>query len=602
MPPSPSQPSEIAREVLRLIAARRVPPTPDNFRKLYHEVAGTKDESGAVAENFLKSVARSIPRDTAERTRLGRQIDQSAATGDIPSGLAALEDFISSQSNERSQAWNELIANLLRQWEARQIGWTTARKRDSLDRVLAASDAGTLYARLHGLVRSWAQAPGDPEAPTARETPQVAHDTGDGTASSAASLTAGAEPRLIGAGEAGEILGQLRELLLFTLNSIVPAFLAEHPELSRETAAFATAITHAETAEALRTQGLRLRKFAYRLEMAAGDTAEVNAGLLNLLRLLLENIDQIVVDDRWLRGQIEVLRDLVSKPANVRLIDDAERRLREVIFKQSQLKHNLTEAQKSLKEMLAGFVDHLAHFSEATGAYHERMGACAEKISAAGDITEISGVLAEVLSQTAAIREETRRSRDELAATRNRAVEAEARIAEMQRQLDEASYLMRHDQLTGAMNRRGLEEAFTKEAARARRYGRALSVALLDLDNFKRLNDTFGHKTGDEALMHLATIVRQNLRPQDTLARHGGEEFVLLYPDTPLEHAQQAVVRLQRELTRNFFLAEDKKILITFSAGVAEWNPAETIEAVLQRADGAMYQAKQTGKNKVIVA
>ena len=102
--------------------------------------------------------------------------------------------------------------------------------------------------------------------------------------------------------------------------------------------------------------------------------------------------------------------------------------------------------------------------------------------------------------------------------------------------------------------------------------------------------------------MHLARIVRANLRPQDTLARHGGEEFILLYPDTELDQAHAALVRLQRELTRAFFLADDKKILITFSAGITAWNPGETLDAVLKRADAAMYEAKETGKNKVVAA
>jgi diguanylate cyclase len=186
--------------------------------------------------------------------------------------------------------------------------------------------------------------------------------------------------------------------------------------------------------------------------------------------------------------------------------------------------------------------------------------------------------------------------------TRERAQEAEARMAQLERELDESSRLMRHDQLTGAMNRRGLEETFDKEASRARRHGKPLTVALLDLDNFKRINDSFGHRTGDEALVYLADVARNNLRPQDTLARHGGEEFILLYPETELDQAHIALVRLQRELTRTLFLFEDKKLLITFSAGVTGWNPGETLDQVLARADAAMYEAKETGKNKVVVA
>ncbi|AKU10886.1 diguanylate cyclase [Azoarcus sp. CIB] len=600
--PAPTQPSEIAREVLRLFAARRISPTPDNFRALYYEVAGTPDADGAFPDKFVRALARQLPRDTAERVRIARQLDQALADSNQDTSRQALTDYLASLKTEQPPAWNELIANLLKQWEARQLGWTTARKRESLERVLAANDPATLHARLHALVRSWTQAPGDPEAPAPREPSDAANAPANAPSAGAPTPPAGVAPemRQIASGEAGELLAARQELLQLALETVLPPLLTEQPELAQEADRLAGSVKAAGNSDDLRNIAARMRKFAYRLEMVAGDRAEINAGLLNLLRLLLDNIDQIVVDDSWLSGQIEVLRDVLGKPANVRLIDDAERRLREIIYKQSQLKHNHSEAQRSLKELLAGFVDHLASFAETTGAYHDRIGNCADRISTARDITEISGVLGEVMRETLTMRDAARRSRDDLVATRERARDAEERMNELQRQLDEASRLMRHDQLTGVLNRRGLEETFDKEAARARRHGSPLSLALLDLDNFKQLNDTFGHRTGDDALVHLATIIRQSLRPQDTISRHGGEEFILLYPDTTLEQAQTALVRLQRELTRNFFLTHERKVLITFSAGVTQWNPDDTVESTVQRADEAMYQAKQAGKNKVV--
>ena len=92
------------------------------------------------------------------------------------------------------------------------------------------------------------------------------------------------------------------------------------------------------------------------------------------------------------------------------------------------------------------------------------------------------------------------------------------------------------------------------------------------------------------------------MRPQDTLARYGGEEFVLLMPDTPLAQGIEAMMRLQRELTRRFFLAGNEKIIITFSAGVAQVAPGETPQDAIVRADQAMYLAKRAGKNRVLGA
>lgn len=597
---APTQPSDIAREVLRLFAARRLPPTPANFRALYHEVSETADEEDGYPERLIREIASRLPYDTAERKRAGKQIERALANNDRNGAEGALFTYLGTVSQEAPPAWNALIANLLRHWELRQLGWTVARKRESLDRVLAANDPATLYNRLNGLVRAWSQSPNDPES----QLPDgdAGGEPFDTNAKPGTTVQARPEVTLVAPGESGELIARLRELLLIALETVVPTFLSDHPELIRDAEALAASVKASSKSAQLQTIGQQLRKFAYRLEMVAADTGEIRAGLIKLLRLLLENIEEIVIDDQWLHGQVEVLREIVAKPASLRLIDDAERRLKEVIYKQSQLKHNLAQAQQSLRDMLAGFVDQLANFSEITGTYHDRIAASAQKISSAKDINEIGTVLDEVMRETLGIQEEARRSRDELRAATERARKAEARIAELQHELDEASRLMRHDQLTGALNRRGLEETFEKESARALRREVPLCIALLDIDNFKRLNDTYGHQTGDDALIHLVQIIQENLRPNDIVARLGGEEFIIIYPESDLDQATAALVRLQRELTKAYFMADEKKLLITFSAGVSVWSPGESMDTVIGRADDAMYQAKETGKNKVVAA
>lgn len=587
-----SNPSEIARETLRQLAMRRTPPTPDNYHKLYHEIAGTTASTEPpFSERFVRRLAKQVPRDTAERQRLARQLDQALTTADPAAVEQSFNQYFTSLAADKPPAWNDLIANLLKQWEGRQLGWTTARKRESLERVLHSNDANTLYARLQALLGAWGKAPVDPEQPESDDAPKQL--TGKLETANTNTVVAADESK-------GEIVEKLRDLLALTMESVVPAFLRDHPELISDAGLIASSARKAADAKALATVGTQLRKFAHRLDLTAADEAEVRSGLLDLLRLLLQNIDELVIDDQWLSGQIEMLRDVVDKPATPRLIDDASRRLKEVIYKQSQLKHNLSQAQSMLKEMLAGFVDQLASFAETTGTYHDRMGVCARKIAAARDISEIGHLLDEVMAETRSIQVEAERSRNELTAARQRAIAAEQQIDTLQKELDEASHLVRHDQLTGALNRRGLEEVFQREMARAVRHELPLCVALLDIDNFKKLNDTHGHQTGDDALVHLSRVVREHLRPQDTVARYGGEEFVIILPETTLEQAEQALVRLQRELTRAFFMAGDQHVLITFSAGVTPSGTSEMLESVLDRADQAMYEAKQSGKNRVV--
>ncbi|MFG5406921.1 GGDEF domain-containing protein [Piscinibacter sakaiensis] len=136
------------------------------------------------------------------------------------------------------------------------------------------------------------------------------------------------------------------------------------------------------------------------------------------------------------------------------------------------------------------------------------------------------------------------------------------------------------------------------ERARIARGGEPLAIALLDVDNFKRLNDDLGHSAGDAALKHLAARVAQGLRPTDHVARYGGEEFVLLLPATAVDDALRLLSRLQRGLSESLFLHEQRQVFVTFSAGVTAYRPDEALEVALERADQALYEAKHGGKNR----
>ncbi|MCP5269317.1 MAG: diguanylate cyclase [Zoogloeaceae bacterium] len=595
--PSFSNPTEIARETFRLLATRRIAPTPEHYRTVYHEVAGTRvEETPAFPAEQLKSIQQALPRATPAQMRLARELEQTVKEGNLDRYSTTLSEFIKDQGAAESLPWGELINSLLREWDAVQTGITQGKKREALDHLFssAGNNAETLHNRLQSLVRRWSQG-------MRSEEESMVDDDNSSEAPTAASDTKTAPPTTP-ASRASELLPQMRDLLAFALEKAVAAQIVEAPELASQAKDLATAARKANSIQEIEELLTELKRFAFRLELLADDRSELREGLLHLLQLLIENISELVVDDHWLNGQIAIVRDIVGQPLSLRTIDDAERRIKEVIYKQGQLKHSLSEAKDALKAMLAGFVDHLADFSDSTSEYHDKIEVCAKKISAANDINELADVVQEVMRETRIIQINAQRSRDELHTTRQRVHETEQRISELQEELDKASTLVRHDQLTGVLNRRGLEEAFEKEMARAERRKTPLCVALLDIDNFKKLNDSLGHDAGDAALIHLATLVRETMRPQDTVARFGGEEFVIILPDTSVEDAQKAVVRLQRELTKRFFLHNNEKQLITFSAGVTALRKDDNQASVTKRADEAMYQAKQTGKNRVVCA
>jgi diguanylate cyclase len=244
----------------------------------------------------------------------------------------------------------------------------------------------------------------------------------------------------------------------------------------------------------------------------------------------------------------------------------------------------------------------MARVTESTGAYGEQIGALSERASQAKDISELGTLLTELSAHTQGMQGELERNRTELLKARSEVESTQDKIRSLEQELITLNEQVREDPLTHALNRRGLDEAFRRESARSVRHGTPLSLGLIDIDHFKKLNDTYGHHAGDEALKHLTRVIKDSMRPTDQLARIGGEEFVLMLPDTGQENARMALVRLQRELTKRMFLQQDQRWLITFSAGVTQFAPSDELKAMLERADVALYRAKQQGRNLVLIA
>jgi diguanylate cyclase len=140
--------------------------------------------------------------------------------------------------------------------------------------------------------------------------------------------------------------------------------LRDTPDLAAEATAIATAVREARNGDALIGLSERLKKLCYRALFVAEDQSELGGALLHLVQLIIDNISELVIEDKWLTGQIKVVRDLIQQPLSLRRLDDVERRMKDVIVKQSALKKSLNEANDRLKLMLATFVDRLADFSE----------------------------------------------------------------------------------------------------------------------------------------------------------------------------------------------------------------------------------------------
>ena len=507
-------PSEIARDTLKMLASRKLLPTPENYMTLYREIAGTPMVL-PFPEEPLNQIAKVLP--------------------------------AQNPGQQKQRALFELAVKK-RDWVAVQsalVGYCGF--------GMPAADAGAAPART--------------------------------------SLPAGMLAPLT-----PEFLAQIARLIEYTL----PALGTDDARFS-EQAQLLLAAMRTATPDVSGVKSA-LANFSHRVSFAAEEQSEIKTAMLHLLQMIFQNIAELSQDDKWLTGQIEALIRASTPPLSLRRLDEVELLLKDVIFKQGEAKGRAMEAQDQLRLLLSTFIERLSLMAESSSGFHDTIERCAKQIGEAKSMAEIAPVLEATMAATHAMAQGTLQVRDELQGMRQKTEAAELQIAQLHIELDRASAQARHDPLTGALNRKGLDEAIEREVSNARRKQRPMCMALLDIDNFKKINDSLGHSVGDAALAHLATVTRESLRPQDTLARYGGEEFVVLMPDTTMDPGIEAMTRLQRELTKRIFLEGTAKILITFSAGVAELAPDETGMEAIKRADQAMFLAKRAGTNRVLGA
>ncbi|MDH5377758.1 MAG: GGDEF domain-containing protein, partial [Gammaproteobacteria bacterium] len=170
-------------------------------------------------------------------------------------------------------------------------------------------------------------------------------------------------------------------------------------------------------------------------------------------------------------------------------------------------------------------------------------------------------------------------------------------------ELSRVTMLSLTDELTGLPNRRAFIQRLRDEVARVQRYGHTLSLAIIDLDDFKPINDTYGHPAGDAVLNTYAKDVLTTFRRHDMVARYGGEEFALIFPYTETQGALQALKKIQSLAVATACRLEKTAIpLPTFSAGLAVYHRGESVDSLIKRADSALYSAKDLGRNRIEIA
>ncbi|MBK9133917.1 MAG: diguanylate cyclase [Betaproteobacteria bacterium] len=567
-PGTPGRAAVLAKGALRRLAQAQLEPTPENYARAFAEEAGAPPP--------------------AARPKAGA-------------------------------GWPVLVERLVRNLERGSRQWTTARRKESLFRVLdgSRSDEERLAQRLGSLLQAWES--------------DRASDAGDDR------LAAGAEG---GAWPAGETAPAPLSMPVPPGATTRPAPLADAPTGSERTgdrpasaAAAAAEVAVTTLADTVRTglgdadrQAAELSRRIERLiaaraslpEPLPGDQAELAAAcrdsqrwfaqrheLTRQLTALCAEMSQGLVDlsedESWSRGQCEALRAQIGDAVDLRGVRAASAMLADTRTRQTAAKREREAARAALKQVLAGMIGEVGALQQQAGGFELAIERHASAVEAADSLEGLASVVQAMLADSRQLRTAIGASHERLQRDSHRAAELETRVRDLEADLRRLSDEACTDALTQVANRRGLEQHFAAASAHAARAGEPLAVGLIDIDNFKKLNDRLGHAAGDLALKSLAAEVRQRLRGEDQVARFGGEEFVVLLPGLAAQAAQQALTRLQRALSASLFLHEGEEVFVTFSAGVTAWQAGEPLQAAIERADAGLYEAKRAGKNRTCV-
>jgi len=347
--------------------------------------------------------------------------------------------------------------------------------------------------------------------------------------------------------------------------------------------------------------------------------AAVAAECVEILNLLVERIPFPASVDKELgaiRHSLQALRDREElRAVTLKLADlisqmktSAQRELSELGTFLKRITDDLLGLQTNLHRSSDAHAKSLEDSHQLEDEIGERVVQMRSECDESNDIDELRAVVSNHLAgigDTLQSFVETQKSRHEdaeasLSELKDRVNELESEASELRKTLAAQQEQAIIDPLTRVPNRLGFEQQLGDEMARWERYHSHLSLAIIDIDHFKRINDGFGHAAGDKVLIAVARQIRDAVRRTDRVCRYGGEEFVVLLPETDLRAAFLALDKVRDLIANCQFQYKDERVPVTISVGVAQFDDTDTFDAVFERADAALYRAKESGRNQCV--
>lgn len=332
------------------------------------------------------------------------------------------------------------------------------------------------------------------------------------------------------------------------------------------------------------------------------DAMPIGPGPYERLRTLWSEITPVTIHG-LLPGLLEATADTAGELRGILELQRAEFQnfLNQLSERLSAINTHLDKSQARSDEAEADGQALHETMDREVQALHQTLSAENNLNSLKAMVSEKLGILQEQVTQyRAAASQRHQDGTEDSRLLRARMQQLEQESQQLKAALEEQRRLALRDPLTQLNNRAALEGDLNREFARWKRHGHPLSVLFIDVDHFKKLNDTYGHRAGDRALQLIARIMHEELRTNDILARYGGEEFVVLLPDTRLEDAAHVADKLREKVATCRFRYRGQPVQITMSCGLAQYLEGDELTSALERADACVYQAKSNGRNQTV--
>lgn len=503
---------DIAREALRLLALRKLPPTPENYQTVYEEVAGHIAKP-PFPHKALRQIFSVLPTQSGVQKRIALHFNQAI--------------------NEQN-------------WRGIQ-------------------QAIVAYANIDQLPAGWS-------GPSADLAPQR--------------------------GPSSQILEllppELAEQIARVIEHILPMLSEDEDRRMHD---LTDQLVHFLRISPPPLQDLlhMLQNYAYRLSFSTEDQAQRRRAIQGLLRTVGAHSAELSRNDSALQSMSRKLLEALEKPWTQQHLDELQQQLQSLLLRQLDVHGKTEEAQEHIKQLLNESLLRLATLSESSTVQTTHIEQCVGQLEQAQGLADLTPVLAELMSATRAIAAENRAAHAALQDLRTRSAQEQQSIQSLQKALDTAEELARHDPLTRCLNTKGLEDELERELSRANRYHTPLSVASIALEGLHAMGLEHGAGMTEQAQRHFAMVARSVLRPQDALARDQPGHYFLLLPNTSADEALQALIRLQEELPRRPLLSDDEKIPLVISAGVVQAWPSEARLDLVNRADQSLQHAQMAG-------